>query len=71
MTSSRRLCDNNPAPLGYLVLFSGQKYQTYRDGFEGSVKQYFQWLQDIYSLFCFVHFFQNGRYLPDLVPCLG
>ena len=40
------------AALVYLVLFSGQKYQTYRDCWEGSVKQYFQWLKDIFSLFC-------------------
>ena len=28
------------------------KYQTYRDCWEGSVKLYFQQLQDIFSLFC-------------------
>ena len=28
------------------------KVQNYRDCWEGSVQQYFQWLQDIFSLFC-------------------
>ena len=56
----------------YLVLFSGQKYQTYRDCWEGPDKHYFQWLKDIFSLFCvFVHYFQNRSYLPGLEPCLA
>ena len=35
-------------------------------------KQYFQWLQDIFSLSCVLCIiFQNGRYLPGLEPCLA
>ena len=45
----------------YLVLFSGQKYQTYRGGWEGSV-----WLQDIFSLFCVLCIIIVAVYQPQL-----